>query len=674
MLCGKRLFYFGSKLHVCGKRVQIAAALLRSRLPLGYNEMNALNFNRFGLLGSANRPGKPCLLSRVSAAAALIVIALGALPAQAQTEADRYLNDIKALTAPEMEGRGDGTKGLTRAAHLIEQRYKSLGLEPAGTAGYYQPFTVITGAELKGKNLLVVQGVAPEVEIKPGARAELQHSQHYALNQDYVPFSFSASGSALGEMVFAGYGASAAEFGYDDYAGIDVKDKIVVLLRYEPSRFAAKSGNAGLTQHSQLITKAINARNHGAKAVIIVNGALEKGEEDLLTRFGSVSGPVNSGILLIQAKNAVADRWFRAAGKSLQEAQLEIEHSGKPASFAFPDGLVASLEVGIETTRATVSNVLAYLPGQTDEYVILGAHYDHLGRGNFDSLAPAQIGQIHPGADDNASGTAGLLDLARRLAPMKGKLHRGILFMSFAGEELGLLGSAHWVEHPTRPLDKAVAMLNMDMIGRIKEDKVFIGGVGTGSTFKIILDAAQKKDPFNVEYSPGGYSSSDHTSFVAKKIPVLFFFSGLHSDYHKPSDTWDKINAASAVRLVDLVDNVTEQLDAADSRPKFIIVVEDKPVGGVAAGGGYGPYFGSIPDFGEVETGVKFSDVKPGSPAAKAGLKGGDILVQFGDKPIKNLYDFTDALRRSKIGDVVEVKVLRDGQTITAKVTLEQRK
>ena len=611
----------------------------------------------------------------VRAHALLVLAALGVLPLVAQqTDADRYLNDIKALTTPEMEGRGDGTKGLTRAAHLIEQRYKSLGLEPAGTRGYLQPFPVITGAQLKGKNRMVVQGLAPDVEIKPGATTLLTQTQRYILNQDYVPFSFSSSGYAAGSMVFAGYGASASEFGYDDYAGIDVKDKIVVLLRYEPAIFAVKSGNHGLTQHSQLVSKAINARNHGAKAVVIVNGALEKSEEDLLTRFGSVSGPLDSGILLMQAKNAVAARWFQAAGKSLEEVQEQINHSGKPASFAFPDGLTMALDVGIETTRATVANVLAYLPGETDEYVILGAHYDHLGRGNFDSLAPSQIGQIHPGADDNASGTAGVLELARRLAPMKGKLHRGILFMSFAGEELGLLGSEHWVEHPTRPLDNAVAMLNMDMIGRIKDDKVFIGGVGTGSTFKSVLEVAEKKDPFKIEYSPGGYSSSDHTSFVTKKIPVLFFFSGLHSDYHKPSDTWDKINAPSAVRLLDLVDNVTEQLDAADARPQFITVVEDRPVGGVSAGGGYGPYFGSIPDFGQIENGVKFSDVKPGSPAAKAGLKGGDILVQFGDKPIKNLYDFTDALRRSKVGDVVEVKVLRDGQTVTATVTLEQRK
>jgi hypothetical protein len=322
-----------------------------------------------------------------------------------------------------------------------------------------------------------------------------------------------------------------------------------------------------------------------------------------------------------------------------------------------------------------VNNVLAYLPGKTDEYVIIGAHYDHLGRGNFDSLAPSQIGQIHPGADDNASGTAGVLELARVLAPQKGQLRRGILFASFAGEELGLLGSAAWAKEPTRPLEKAVAMLNMDMIGRIKDQKVYIGGVGTGSTLKAAVEQAQKeeKSGFKIEYSPGGYSSSDHTSFVAKKIPVLFFFSGLHADYHKPSDTWEKINPESAARLLEVVAATGEQLADADERPAFIVVAEDKPAGG-SGGGGYGPYFGSIPDFGQVETGVRFSDVKPGSPAAKAGLKAGDILVQFGDKPIKNLYDFTDALRRSKVGDVVEVKVLRDGQPVTAPVKLEQRK
>src|SRR5947207_2744994 len=600
---------------------------------------------------------------RMSVTLALCAIALcgWAQAPNGRADAQRYLEDIKTLTAPAMEGRGDGTKGLARAAHLIEARFKSLGLEPAGAShSYYQPFTLITGARLKGKNYLYAQSGKEKTELK--------------LDQDFVPFSFSSYGAVNGAVVFAGYGISANEFGYDDYAGLDAKDKIMVVLRYEPPSFAAKNGNAGMTQHAQLISKAINARNHGAKAVVLVNGKLAPGEEDLLTRFGSVSGPVNSGILLVQAKNMTAEKWFQTTGKSLAEMQEQINDATKPASFVFPDGLHLALKVSIESTQAVVNNVLAYLPGQTDEYIIVGAHYDHLGRGHFDSLAPSQIGQIHPGADDNASGAAGVLELARRLAPMKGQLHRGILFATFAGEELGLLGSADWVKEPTRPLEKAVAMLNMDMIGRIKDDKVYIGGVGTGSTFQNVLDRAQEKSGFKIEYSPGGYSSSDHTSFVTRKVPSLFFFSGLHADYHKPSDTWEKINAPDAVRLLDVVANVSQQLASAPERPDFITVVENKPVTASGSGGGYGPYFGSIPDFGQIENGVKFSDVRPGSPAAKAGLKAGDVLVQFGDKPIKNLYDFTDALRRSKVGDVVEVKILRADQTITTTVTLEQRR
>ena len=590
---------------------------------------------------------------------AAAVVLLAATTPVPQADPSRYLNDIKSLSSPEMEGRGAGTKGLMRAQHLIEKRYKELGLDPAGVNAYAQPFTVVTGARLKHDNHFVAEATGSKHELK--------------IDEDFVPFSFSASGQVAAPLVFAGYGATADEFHYDDYAGLDVKDKIVVVLRYEPSGFAEKSGNHGLTQHSQLVSKAINARNHGAKAVIVVNGKLGDGEEDLLTRFGSVSGPENIGVVMVQVKNAAAESWFQSAGKSLKDIQDHINSGTKPDSFAFPDTLHLSLHIDIETTRATVNNVLAWLPGQTDEYVVVGAHYDHLGRGNFDSLAPSQIGQIHPGADDNASGTAGVLELARVLAPQRGQLKRSILFMDFAGEELGLLGSAAWVKDPTHPLTKAVAMLNMDMIGRIKDDKVYIGGVGTGSTFKAVLEQAQKETPFKIEYSAGGYSSSDHTSFVTKKIPVLFFFSGLHSDYHKPSDTWDKINAPSAARLLDLVGNVAVQLANAQDAPAFQVVAEDKPAGG-SGGGGYGPYFGSIPDFGQTENGVKFSDVKPNSPAAKAGLKAGDILVQFGDKPIKNLYDFTDALRRSKVGDVVEVKVLRDGQPVTASVRLEQRK
>ena len=598
-------------------------------------------------------------------AAALAIAAPTTTTTQvASVDPQRYLNDVKLLTEPKMEGRGDGSKGLVRAEHVLEARYKSLGLEPAGSHGYFQPFAVTTGAKLKGKNRLVFENGKNNTDLK--------------LERDYVPLSFSRSAVEAAPLVFAGFGITAPEFDYDDYAGMEVKDKFVVVLRYEPKGFVAKTMSASLTRHAGVVTKAINARNHGAKGVILVNGQLNEGEEDVLTRFGSVSGPEDVGILLVQVKNAAADEWFRAAGKSLQQVQVAINTTTKPASFAFPDSMQVNLAVAIENTRATVNNVLAYMPGKTDEYVVLGAHYDHLGRGTFDSLAPSQIGQIHPGADDNASGTAGLLELARVLSPLKGQLDRGILFASFAGEELGLLGSAAWVKDPTKPLDKAVAMLNMDMIGRIRDNKVYVGGVGTGSDFQKILEQARGDSPLKFEISPGGYSSSDHTSFVMKRIPVLFFFSGLHSDYHKPSDTWDKINSGSAAMLVNIVARAAVELASEPGKPTFVEVIENNPHAGLpvsgSGGGGYGPYFGSIPDFGQTENGVRFSDVKPGSPAAKAGLRAGDVLIQFASKPVKNLYDFTDALRSSKVGDVVPVTVLRDGKELKVEVKLEQRK
>jgi hypothetical protein len=590
-------------------------------------------------------------------------------PEIAPADSQRYLADVKTLTTPEMEGRGDGTKGLVRAENLIVERYKKLGLEPAGTKGYLQPFPVAIGRRLKGENRLSLSLISPDAEGRG----------HLNLGEEYVPLNISGTGVIKGLVVFAGYGITAPELSYDDYQGLDATGKIVLVLRDEPPAISEKAVHGGKTRHAELVTKAINARNHGATAMILVNGKLGKGEEDLLMKFGDANGPEDVGIPCVQLKRRASSDLL-PPGASLDDLQKELDHAAasgtSPSHHKSPEGMSATMDgiVEVETIRATVNNVLAYLPGKTDEYVIVGAHYDHLGRGGAHSLAPSQTGTIHPGADDNASGTAGVLELARLFAAHKGEMKRGILFMNFAGEELGLLGSAAWVNAPTKPLDKAVAMLNMDMIGRIKDGKVFVGGVGTGTTLKAMLDEAKSGTKFEIEPSESGYSSSDHTSFVGKKVPVLFFFSGLHSDYHKPSDTWDKINADAAAQLLDLVGRVDVELANAVERPLFVAVAENPHAGGVSSGGGYGPYFGSVPDFGENKDGVKFSDVRPGSPAAKAGLQAGDVLTQFGEKAIHNLYDFTDALRRSKVGDVVEVTVLRDGKPMKVRVTLEQRK
>jgi hypothetical protein len=347
----------------------------------------------------------------------------------------------------------------------------------------------------------------------------------------------------------------------------------------------------------------------------------------------------------------------------------------RPQSFELP--VRAHISTEVIRTRKTVRNVVAAVTGSDsalqNEWVVVGAHYDHLGLGDQHSLAPSQIGQIHHGADDNASGTAGVLEIARLAARNKREWKRSVLFITFAGEELGLFGSAYFTNHPTIPLRNTVAMINMDMIGRLTNDRLVIGGVGTAAEFKPELEELNKTVKLRIEYSDSGYGASDHMSFNTKKIPVLFIFSGLHTDYHKPSDTADKINANGATRVLSLVYLMLDKIATDEGRLKYVEVQQpSEPRGG--SGGGYGPYFGSVPDFRDDLKGVLFADVQNNSPAAKAGLKPGDLLTQFDGKPIENLYDFTYALRSKKPGDMVQVVVKRNGTDVKAGVLLEARR
>ena len=592
----------------------------------------------------------------------------------AELSPDEYLSYVKFLASENMRGRASGSPELEKAADYIASKFRGLGLQPLHGESYYQDFEVTTSARLGSHNSLVVTG----------SRGGAHHRNSLKLQHDYVPLNLSARDKVSGEVVFAGYGITAPEYNYDDYAGIDVHGKLVLVLRHEPQEFDAKSVFEGkaYTSHAQLFNKAANAKMHGARAIVMVNDvAAHPNDEDRLEKFGATAGPANSGIPFLQVTAETASTWVALSGKKLAAIEADIDKSLKPESFALPPSLHLSLNADVERESKTVHNVGGYLPGESDEYVIVGAHYDHLGLGDQYSLAPSLAGTIHPGADDNASGTAGVLELAHLFA--QGPKHkRGVLFLTFAGEELGLLGSAYYAEHPVLPLSKAVAMINMDMIGRIRDDKVFIGGAGTGTTFEGILKSAATRHPFHTDFSEqGGYGASDHTSFTAKQVPVLFFFSGLHSDYHKPSDTWDKIDAPQAVKLLTFIGDVIDQLEDSSGRPQFVRVAEPHghgdghgDVSGVSTKSGYGPDFGSIPDFTELPNGVRFADIRPGSPAAKAGLKGGDVLTEFDGKPIQNLYDFTYALRAKKAGQEVLVKVLRGDRTIEAKVLLTERK
>jgi hypothetical protein len=605
------------------------------------------------------------------AAALLLAPLAGPSPAkeaEPQFTSKEFLEPIKFLASDKLKGRGDGTKELDEAAQYIAKRFKKFGLKPVGDNGtYLQRFRITVGAQMGPNNSVTYQSGATRTALTPG--------------QDFVPFSFSEAVRVQAPLVFAGYGITAPEFNYDDYKGVDAKGKIVLVLRHEPQENDEKSVRAGkqLTTHAEIVNKAINARNHGAVGMILVNDlGNHPGEPDELVKFGTLTGPEEMQVAALQVKAPVVDEWLKPSGKSLEDLRQAIDKDLSNHSFALEPSAQVALSVDVKRVRKEVSNVIGVLKGQDEKLagqcIVVGAHYDHLGLGDQHSLAPSQIGQIHHGADDNASGTSAVLELADGLGHERPRSTHTLVFVAFAGEETGLLGSSYYTNHPACSLDKTLAMVNMDMIGRVSKNKLYIGGTGTSPGFKKLVEEADRDLGFDLSYSGSGYGASDHMSFTVRSVPVLFFFSGLHSDYHKPSDTWEKINAEDGAKVVRLVAQVVNGLDQLKDKPQFVRVAEPTPPA-MGGGGGYGPYFGSIPDFGEAEHGgVKFADVRDGSPAAKAGFKAGDTLIDFGGKKIDNLYDFTYALRAHKPGDKVPVTVLRKGERVTREVTLEVRK
>ena len=391
-----------------------------------------------------------------------------------EIDAHRYIADIKYLTSKQLKGRASGSPELDKAAQYIAKEFHKAGLRPLNGSSYLQPFAVSVKATMGPKNRFGYALNGHLTELNAG--------------ESFTPFSLSSSASVRGKVVFAGYGITAPEYNYDDYAGVDARGKIVLLLRHEPQEFESNSVFEGrvYTEHSQLFSKALNARAHGAIAILYVNDTANHGS-DLLEKFVSLPGPADAGIPFVQISSEHVDRWFFSAGKNFKATQEDIDRTLSSKSFELPEDLIVDMNTDVQHTSRDVSNVVGYVPGATDEYVIIGAHYDHLGLGEQYSLAPEKVGTIHPGADDNASGARAVLALARYFASHP-KPARGILFIAFAGEELGLLGSTHYVNHPSLPLNRAALMINMDMIGRIRDRKVMVGGAPEGSPFRRILE------------------------------------------------------------------------------------------------------------------------------------------------------------------------------------------
>jgi len=291
--------------------------------------------------------------------------------------------------------------------------------------------------------------------------------------------------------------------------------------------------------------------------------------------------PANPGLPFVHVRSEAVEKWFAAAGRDFRQTQNDIDSDLQPRSFEFPASVRVSMRIDVRHRSRDVHNVVGYLPGETGEYIVIGAHYDHLGLGEQFSLAPDKVGTPHPGADDNASGTAGLIVLARWFG-VQPKLRRGVLFIAFAGEELGLLGSSYFVNHSALPLDRATVMINMDMIGRIREGKVLVSGASNGSAFRSQLQNLASRYSLSLDLDDSGvYGSSDHTSFKTKLVPILFFFSGLHADYHRPTDTWDKIDAESAAKLLNLLRDFVSDLARHRGRPRLAEATSPAPAGAV---------------------------------------------------------------------------------------------
>jgi Peptidase family M28/PDZ domain len=568
---------------------------------------------------------------------------------------ERVRADVARLAADDWQGRRAGTEGAEKAAEWLAGQFKTIGLLPAGSeGGYFQPFTFIDG---------VVPGPANRLSVSPAPAAG-----GFEPGEDFRPLAFSAPGEAAGEVVFAGYGIVAKDLEYDDYAGVDVLDKVVLVLRYGPE---------GDTPHSKwapfmtLRQKASTARDRGAKALLIVTGPRTKDAKDELVPLQADASLADAGLPAFTVKQAVAAALFAGSGTSLDDAQKRLEETGRPAPLALPGARVA-LRADVSTKRAATRNVLGLVRGLSPEAVVVGAHYDHLGLGQSGSLDPSPDGKIHHGADDNASGVAGLLELARRSARRPERPSRTLVFVGFGAEELGTLGSSYLVKNPTPAVATVAAMVNLDMIGRLRDDVLDVHGVGTSPVWKPLLEEANKSAGLKLRIHEGGYGPSDHSPFYAAGKPVFFVFTGNHAEYHRPSDTVETINADGIVKVMGLVEAVVNGVVGAPEPVAFTRVAADKEEQ-ASASRGFRVWVGGIPDYGEEGVGVKFSGVSAGSPAEQAGIRKGDVLVRFGGKEIRNIYDYTYALGERKPGDKVTVVVKREGAEVSLELSLAAR-
>lgn len=586
---------------------------------------------------------------------------------------------VTYLASDELDGRLTGTEGERLATQYVADVFKGIGLVPYGDQEWFEPFEFTAGVALGDKNKLALEG---------------SETASLVTDKDWRPLSFSQLGDvAAADIVFAGYGVETPDEAtgrdgkkmepYSSYAHLDVKDKWVLVFRYLPEGISQERRNE-LTPLASLRHKALVARQKGARGLIIVSGPNSKVVEQLVPMAFDAS-LASSGIAAISITDAVAGRLLKPAGKTLKELQDKLDTGDLMGGIAC-QGLRLTAHIDIRQEKKTGRNVIGVLPARDkpDPHVaplIVCAHIDHLGsKGGSSSRAKGdEADRIHHGADDNASGVAGVIEIAQWLSDLKkqGKIRltRDVIFATWSGEELGLLGSSHYVEALAKmfrgdPNGKLTGMfaacLNMDMIGRFQKSLV-LQGVGSSTWWPKEIEKRNAPIGLPIVTQNDAYLPTDSTIFYQRGIPTLNAFTGSHEDYHKPSDTADKIDYVHAAKITRLMGLIARGIATADSNPDFVAMEVPK---NKDTRGGLRAYLGTIPDYAQGDVkGVKLSGVSPVGPAGKAGVKGGDIIVKLGGKEVLNIYDYTSLMGELKIGKETTITVLREGNEVELKIT-----
>ncbi|MFN2447747.1 MAG: M20/M25/M40 family metallo-hydrolase [Vicinamibacterales bacterium] len=588
---------------------------------------------------------------------------------QTTTPASTTRTHVEMLASEKLEGRQAGSLGERQAAAYLSNQLAMIGAKPLpGRQDFFLPFEFTAGTRDGGTTLGHKTTGAPIVS---GAVYQ-DTSQVQAL-------SFSDNGEVSGAVVFAGYGLVVPEsqgFSYDSYATLDVKDKVVLVLRYFPED-ADRATRAILARYADLRYKAMAARQRGAKALLVVTGprSPNAGETIPMSFDTALAG---SGIVAASVSATVAQTLLGSVnGKTLESLQKELD-SGNPhvAGFAVPDSIV-TVNTSVVREKQQGRNVVAYLPatsptdGVEKPWIALGAHYDHLGRGSHgNSLAEkTEAGQIHYGADDNASGSAAVLAIAELLSTQP--RHRNILLAFWSAEEIGLVGSTAFVSAPPIAVEDLAGYFNFDMVGRMHDNKLTLQAVGTSAAWRRLIEQANVAAGFDLVLQDDPYQPTDVASFNQAAVASLAFFTGTHADYHRPSDTADKINYDDLERVVQFAAMLVRRVGDAPEALQFTKVDQPSPGGGRA---GVRVFTGTIPDYATEVKGLLLGGVIGGGPAEQAGLQKGDVIIELADQTIANIYDYTYALELLKINEAVKVVYMRGGERRETMLTPAARK